>query len=169
MIELSCSVCRDLIPLVQDGVASPESVEAVTAHTKNCPHCARLLESRGAVSCDSGKMFHRLWQQVRLLLAMVMMFGIFFGLMLTAGSNIFYNAVIMPLIGATGYFIFRRHGLYIIPGLLFVTHFVTNALGLGAEYLSLPSLLMWTGLYCLFALAGFFVAALLRFALKKED
>ena len=32
MIELSCQICRDLIPLVQDGVASEESVNAVTAH-----------------------------------------------------------------------------------------------------------------------------------------
>ena len=45
MIELSCQICRDLIPLVQDGVASEESVNAVTAHVKSCPHCAKLLES----------------------------------------------------------------------------------------------------------------------------
>jgi hypothetical protein len=44
-----------------------------------------------------------------------------------------------------------------------------NALGLGEEYLVLPGLLMMTGIYCAFALIGFIVAALLHFALKKED
>ena len=30
--EIPCAVCRDLIPLVQDGVASPESEALVKAH-----------------------------------------------------------------------------------------------------------------------------------------
>ena len=30
--EIPCAVCRDLIPLVQDGVASPESETLVKAH-----------------------------------------------------------------------------------------------------------------------------------------
>lgn len=36
--EIPCAVCRDLIPLVQDGVASPESEALVKAHLQACPH-----------------------------------------------------------------------------------------------------------------------------------
>ena len=35
--EIPCAVCRDLIPLVQDGVASPESEALVKAHLQTCP------------------------------------------------------------------------------------------------------------------------------------
>ena len=59
--------------------------------------------------------------------------------------------------------------LFVVPGLLFVTHFATNTLGFGGEHLQLPSLLLWTGLYCIFALLGTLIAALLHFALKKEE
>ena len=37
--EIPCAVCRDLIPLVQDGVASPESEALVKAHLQTCPEC----------------------------------------------------------------------------------------------------------------------------------
>ena len=100
---------------------------------------------------------------------MVLMFGIFYGLMLTAGSGLFYNILIMPAIGAIGYYLFRRKSFYRIPALLFVTHAVTNFLGMGEEYLDAPSLFLWTGLYCLFSILGSTIAALLHFALKKED
>ena len=33
MNEISCDVCMDLIPLVQDGIASEDSREAVEQHT----------------------------------------------------------------------------------------------------------------------------------------
>lgn len=35
--KIPCAVCRDLIPLVQDGVASPESEALVKAHLQTCP------------------------------------------------------------------------------------------------------------------------------------
>ena len=40
--EIPCAVCRDLIPLVQDGVASPESEALVKAHLAACPACRAL-------------------------------------------------------------------------------------------------------------------------------
>ena len=39
----------------------------------------------------------------------------------------------------------------------------------GLGQLDLPSLLIWTVIYCGFALAGMVIAFLLCFALKKED
>ena len=59
---------------------------------------------------------------------------------------------------------------YIVPGVLFITHFVTNLFGLvrGTEHLDFYSLLMWTFLYSLFALLGVVVAWLLHFAFRKE-
>ena len=32
MIQITCEICKDLIPLVQDGVASGDSASAVERH-----------------------------------------------------------------------------------------------------------------------------------------
>ena len=45
--EIPCAVCRDLIPLVQDGVASPESEALVKAHLQTCPECRTLWQAGG--------------------------------------------------------------------------------------------------------------------------
>lgn len=169
MIRFTCEMCMDLMPLVHDGVASADSIAAVEQHIKTCPECRALYEGQRPAPNDSGKILQKVQKQSQIFSAMVLMFGVLFGLMLTAGSGIFYNAIIMPVIGAIGYYLFRWRGLYTIPGLLLGTHLITNALGLGEEYLSLPTLMMWTGLYCIFALIGFVIAALLHFAFKKED
>lgn len=169
MTHITCEMCMDLMPLVHDGVASPDSIRAVEQHIKDCPDCRSLYEGPRPSPADSSTMLKRVQNQIRLFSAMVLMFGILFGLMLTAGSGIFYNAIIMPLIGAVGYYLFRWKAVYEIPVLLFLTHLITNALGMGQEILTLPTLLMWTGLYAVFALVGVLIAALLHFALKKEE
>ena len=101
---------------------------------------------------------------------MLMMFGIFFGVSLTAGSELFYNTLIMPIIGALGYYIFRWKALYNVPILLFITQSVTNLFGIirGTEHLNLYSLFIWTFLYSIFAILGTIVAWLLHFAFRKE-
>ena len=39
MNKISCDMCMDLMPLVQDGVASADSIAAVKQHIENCPAC----------------------------------------------------------------------------------------------------------------------------------
>ena len=170
MNEITCNLCMDLMPLVKDGVASEDSVCAVKNHIASCENCRALFSGDAPPPVDTAKSFEKFYRRLQLFSAMVMMFGIFFGLSLTAGSGIFYNTVIMPVIGALGYVIFRKRALYFVPVLLFVTHFATNLLGLvrGVEHLDFYSLLMWTFLYSIFALLGVVVTWLLHFAFRKE-
>ena len=169
MNEITCEMCMDLMPLVHDGVASSDSIAAVEHHIQICPECRALFEGQLPEPSNREKLLKKLQKEAKVFSSMVLMFGIFYGLMLTAGSGLFYNILIMPAIGAIGYYLFRWKALYTIPGLLLITHFATNALGLGEEYLEPMTLLFWTGLYCIFALAGTTIAALLHFALKKEE
>lgn len=169
MNEITCEVCMDLIPLVQDGVASNDSIHAVQQHIRQCPDCRALFEGQTPLPPDKSVILDKLNRKLQLASAMVLMFGVLFGLMLTAGSGIFHNALIMPMIGAIGYYLFRWRGLYLIPGILFVTHVVINYLGMGQEVLGIVTLVVWTGLYCIFALIGFVIAALLHFVFRKED
>lgn len=170
MNEISCDLCMDLIPLVKDGVASEDSRAAVERHIASCDACAALYNGETPPQVDVKKSFEKFRRSVQLSSAMLMMFGIFFGLSLTASSELFYNTLIMPIIGALGYYIFRWKALYSVPILLLITHFVTNLIGVvrGVEHLDVYSLVMWTFLYSIFSTLGTIVAWLLHFALKKE-
>ena len=44
MNKISCDMCIDLMPLVQDGVASEDSRNAVLQHLQECPDCRALYE-----------------------------------------------------------------------------------------------------------------------------
>ncbi len=171
MNEISCGVCRDLLPLVRDGIASGESREAVERHLKTCEACRALSggEARSPADADLEEAFRELWKRTRLLSAMALMFGVVFGLTLTAGSRVFYNSLVMPVVGALGYGVFRWRAAYLVPGLLLATHVAVNLLGLSGEVLDGHSLVLWTAIYCLLALTGTAIAGLLHFALRKEE
>ena len=42
MNKISCDMCIDLMPLVQDGVASEDSRSYIEEHTAQCPACKKL-------------------------------------------------------------------------------------------------------------------------------
>lgn len=170
MNDISCGICRDLIPLVKDGVAGEDSRAAVETHVAVCETCRAVYEGPAAPA-DGPTAFAALWRKARLLAAMVMMLGIFAGMSFTGSQELFYNALLMPLIGGLGFLVFRWKALYNIPLLLLACGLVTLGLDAlrGMGQLDLPSLLMWTVIYCGFALAGMLIAFLLCFALKKED
>ena len=90
---------------------------------------------------------------------------------LTGGQGLFYNSLLMPFIGALGFLVFRWKAAYNIPLLRLAVGLVTCGLNLlrGLDVLRLIDLLPWTAIYTLFAYLGVAVAALLCFALKKED
>lgn len=169
MNEISCEVCRDLIPLVRDGVASEDSRQAVLRHLETCEECKALYDGAAPGVHTGEQVFQKIKRRMQIFSAMLLMFGMLFGLSLTAGSGIFYNVVLMPAIGAVGYFLFRWKALYILPLLLTATHSMTNLLGMGKERLGLYSLLLWSGLYSLFAVLGVVIAALLHFVFRKEE
>ena len=170
MNEITCQVCMDLIPLVQDGVASEDSVAAVQQHIAHCESCRALYGGTVPPAADSTAIFRKLQHKVQLLCTLLMMFAIFFGLGLTAGSGVFYNCLIMPVIGALGYLIFQWRAFYNVPVLLLIIHAVTNGMNLfrGVEHLDPLSLLWWTVIYCIFAAIGILIAGLLHFALRTE-
>ena len=89
MNEITCDLCMDLMPLVKDGVASEDSVSAVRNHLASCESCRALFDGDVPPPVDTARSFEKFYRRLQLFSAMVMMFGIFFGLSLTAGSGIF--------------------------------------------------------------------------------
>ena len=110
-------------------------------------------------------------RKVQAFFAMLIMFGLFFGLGLTDGREMFYNSLIMPVIGVLGYVVFRWKSLYILPALMFVMHIMIFVLNLirRVEYWDFYSLVMWTVIYGIFVIVGIVIAGLLHFAFRKEN
>lgn len=171
MNEITCDICIDLIPLVQDGVASQDSVDAVENHIKNCPKCGALFEGQMAIKDDGKEVLKKIKKKVQIFTGMMLMFGILFGLSLTATSELFLNSVIMPILGCVGYYLFRWKAAYIVPCILLGTRIVTNGFGLirEVERLTLLDILFWNVLYSFFAILGVVIAGLLHFAFRKGD
>ena len=170
MNEISCNVCMDLIPLVQDGIASEDSREAVEQHIKNCESCAACYTPTVPPVADTERLMVDVRRKVQFFFVMLLMFGIFFGLGLTAGSELFYNSLIMPIIGVFGYVIFRWKSLYAVPLLLLFTNMISFILNVfrGIEELGMYSRVMWTGIYSIFVVVGIVIAGLIHYVFRKE-
>ena len=174
MNKITCDICKDLLPLVKDGIASEDSRLAVEEHVKECEECKKLYhgaaEDKSSINPDLEQELGKLKRKLQIFSVVLMMFGVFFGLSLTASEEMFYNSLIMPVIGALGYVIFRWKAAYQVPLLLLVMQLLINCFGLvrGMEIMPVMGVVMWVGIYTVFVEIGVVVAGLLHFAFKKE-
>lgn len=173
-ITCTCNICRDLLPLVQDGVASSESEELVLDHIAECAECKALFGGAPADKAPAKppvtKGLKSAKRYLTAVYACIMLLGLYVGLSLTGNEDLFFNTLIMPVAGVLGYLSFRARSLYIVPALLLVINVVANGLGLFIERLDALSIISWTFIYSLFAIAGIIIAMLFGFALfyKKK-
>ena len=102
--KIPCAVCRDLMPLVQDGVASPESEALVKAHLAACPACHALRQGADAPAVpelpapDDGKILQKLRRRYSTHLLLLAFAGIAAGIALgyTGRSN--WVILFLPLV-----------------------------------------------------------------------
>lgn len=177
MYKISCDICKDLMPLVKDGIAGEDSRLAVEEHMKECESCRIMYGkvvsgvSESNIELQMEAELGKLKRKLQIFSAVLMMFGAFFGLSLTASQEMFYNSLIMPVIGALGYVLFRWKAVYRVPVLLLIMQLLINFLGLarGMEYMAVIEVVLWVGIYTIFVEAGVLVAGLLHFAFKKGE
>lgn len=165
--HITCDICRDLIPLVKDGVASADSEEAVRKHIESCKECGSLFDGKqnNAPQSEPSKSFRRVKRRLTIIYAALMLLGIYFGLSLTSGMEQFYNCLIMPVVGVFGYLAFRWKALFTVPILLMIVQAVINGFGL----LGSPHRIDFLSplIYSIFALSGTIIVMLLRYAFGK--
>lgn len=170
--DIGCEICKDLLPLVEDGVASEASRAAVAAHLEHCPDCRAL--AAGAVppppTPDSAALLRRVRRTLRGFALVVLLAGALFGMGLSGSMNMFYNSLLMPAMGAAAYYVWRWKAAAVLPPLLAGMSLVCWVLcwGWGVEAAPLPGYLIWAAIYCVLALVGVAIAGLFHFALKKE-
>lgn len=170
--DIGCEICKDLLPLVKDGVASEASRAAVAAHLEHCPDCRAL--AAGAVppppAPDGDALLRRVRRTLRGFALVVLLAGALFGMGLSGSMNMFYNSLLMPAMGAAAYYVWHWKAIGVLPPLLAGMSLVCWVLcwGWGVEAAPLPGYLIWAAIYCVLALVGVAIAGLFHFALKKE-
>lgn len=169
--KITCEICRDLIPLVNDGVASEDSANAVKLHAENCRECAALLDGTSVPAIappESPKALARVRKWLNRVYIVIMALGIFVGCCLTsrADGELFYNCLIMPIAGVFGYFAFRWRAFFTVPIIVLFTSFVISLLI--AETFDIREVLSWAFIYSIFALVGIIITMLFKFAFTKR-
>ena len=91
--KIPCAVCRDLMPLVQDGVASPESKALVQAHTDD-PAMPELPAP------DDGKILQRLRRRYSTHLLLLAFVGIAAGVALGYTGSANWVILFLPCVWA---------------------------------------------------------------------
>lgn len=182
-MKTECSVVRDLLPLYIEDMVSTETAQYINEHLKNCNECqaelANLREGEKLSTVEAKpvtrsenakpfkKMMKRMNRQFYSIAYAAIIFLIFLGFGWTAGDNLMYNSLIMPIVGIFGYYVFKWKAIYKLPVLLLIIDLGVFAFQL--VEIGLAGTLMWTVLYAIFVLVGVAIAFLLHYALRKEE
>ena len=178
MHDISCDVCMDLMPLVQDGIASADSRALVEAHIAHCAHCLKQQGQgpQAQLQMDESAVLRKIKMRLTLLLSALVFAGALLGMAVLGGMDMFYNALIMPAIGALGYVLLRRRA-YLAPVAIFVFAGIWVAVREIADgFLTysgggtlVAMAVWWAGILAAFAAVGVLIARLLHFAFGKEE
>ena len=182
-MKTECSVVRDLLPLYVENMVSPETAQFISDHLKECSECHSEfeglkeeeilfpVENKPAADTRNAKpfkkMMKRMNRQFYSIAYAAIIFFIFLGFGWTAGSNLMYNSLIMPIVGIFGYYVFKWRAVYKVPVLLLLIDLAIFAFQL--IEIGFVDTLMWTILYAVFVFVGVAIAFLLHYAFRKED
>lgn len=181
---LPCGVVQDLMPLVRDGVASPESEAMVRAHLDECEDCRAFWEALGAQDTqpeaqpDDSAVLHKVKARVSLWLLMVVVIGLLLGMaVMGSGRAIGLVFVIFPLTCGIAHWF--DDGIWklvpvlaaaivpiqCLPNLFVMREHTTPASALFSYF---QGVWMPASLMAVICLAGALTASLLRYAVKGK-
>lgn len=177
--NISCEVCRDLIPLVRDHVASDDSSALVYEHIKTCEGCR--VEFHNAVTyldttIDDNKIIKAIKKSLYCTAFTFIVIGALIGIYLSNSSGVFYNFLIMPVVGACAYLTLNKKSYFVtlvVFVLSYVWQFVQNlydgALSNGFRLELFYTPLFFSFIYVCLTIIGMVIAALLKYAFRKEE
>ena len=175
----NCAIVKDLLPLYIEDMVSDETKRFIKEHLNDCEDCRNDLQSLKGDDTFSTpdttpeeeikpfrKAVRKLNRQLYTFSYMLIILFILLGFSYTAEEKMMYNSLIMPLVGAFGYAMFRWKVVYKLPLLVVLVN--VFALIFGVVTIDLPSAAIWTLIYLLFVFVGSLIAYLLHFAFRKE-
>ena len=170
MNNISCDICMDLIPLVQDGVASDDSVFAVKEHIALCPQCKALYDERPPMETNNSRINTKVKRRINSFFAFLVLLGIFFGISLLTQEGFFYMLLFLPVLGGCSYVVFHWKALWKMPILLGTLLLIAHGISViqGAE-VHLLGIAVWLIVNSLMTDIGTLIVGLLHFAFRKEN
>jgi hypothetical protein len=171
-MNISCNLISDLIPLVRDGIASDDSTKIVMEHIENCEGCRAEFETFEAVQLEQlttkdEKIVSAIKRSVMIARFINLMVGAIVGVALSNSMGMFYNFIIMPLVGGISLYTFKKKW-YLAPILIFaMTYLIGTASDAYTWDLTYPRI-YFSVIYSILVLLGVIIAKLLRFAFGKE-
>lgn len=174
---ISCDIILDLIPLVKDGVASEDSKALVLDHIKNCNNCREEFNSFETVNYETDsvkdkKIILAIKKSLFISKLTLIIFGAILGISLSNSMGVFYNFLIMPIIGILGLFTFKDKWYIVPPCVFFLSCFWQGIQGFMQHSFELGYFfgqLYITTIYTFLVLLGVIIAKLLKFALEKGE
>lgn len=178
MNKVSCDICMDLIPLVKDEVASKDSCEAVKNHIKECKSCKIVFSSNNIVkeNMNDKRVISKIKKQLLTMGTILIIIGSMIGIGISESEAMFYNILIMPIIGGLGYYILKNKS-YLVSLMMFLMVYIYHLIkyvleGAFDQSQTIASILvapsMWAFIYSGLCLLGTLIGFLLYIAFKKE-
>lgn len=103
MYEISCEMCQDLMPLVQDGIANEDSRKAVEHHIQRCESCRAAFQHGSVPEASSERSLRSAIKRVRtvslLVLAGFVLMGIYLCESVMQGSSMVFVLVVLGIYG----------------------------------------------------------------------
>lgn len=176
--NISCDICLDLIPLVRDKVASDDSDALVYEHIQNCENCRAEFENTNVIfenAIDDKKIIKSIRKSLLLTGFAFIICGALLGVYLSNSMGMFYNFLIMPIVGSCGYLTLKKRWYFIPLGIfvlsyvwLFIQNIFEGALSSGfkIEIFYMPVFL--SAIYTWLTILGVLIAALIKFVFRKE-
>lgn len=180
--DLPCDICRDLLPLVRDGVASEASRRAVEEHVAHCEACRELWgEEAPPPPLHRERVLGRIRRRLYAWQGAMTAAGLILGMVLANTGQAGYNILLLPVLGAVVQWLSPRRARWLpllVWGLIAAVTLWSNAdylLGRLAEW-DWYNFFAILGLSILYGLLlgalcalGTLAAALFRYALRKEE
>lgn len=174
-MKITCDVILDLIPLVKDGVASDDSTQIVHEHLKSCQSCQAeydLFETPNVTEprVKDEKIIFAIKRSIFITQLTILLIGAIIGIALTNSMGMFYNFLIMPLIGAISFFIFKRKVYWALVA-IFILSFIWQLMTvlIIGEFapVAFTSSFTYSIIYTILVGLGVVIAFLLKFAFQK--
>jgi len=175
-MKISCDVILDLIPLVKDGVASDDSSTIVKEHIKNCESCRAefdIFESNRIEqsSISDQKIISAIKRSIFITQLAILTIGAIIGTALTNSMGMFYNFIIMPVIGGVALLVFKRKWYYAPIAVFLLSYLwqtIRDIILDGFTWIILYSRFYFSAIYAILVCLGVVIVMLLKYAFKKE-
>ena len=179
--DLPCEICRDLLPLVRDGVASEASRLAVEEHLAHCEACRELWGEEAPPPLHRDRVLGRIRRRLYAWQGAMTAAGLILGMALANTGQAGYNILLLPVLGAAVQWLSPRRARW-LPLLVWLlmmgvslapsARFLLTRLAQGdwnAVCGTLTSEGLWCLLYAALCVLSMLAAALFHYALRKEE